>query len=119
MEAPIACLVLLYVCVELLRFVRLSRFQHHLRGHRTPLSHGFDRQQWAASMLAALRREASLGKPFLTNFIYTMSHEVIFSIFLDEHSRTVALILVFLIYVLLIQQALGGFQKEFNSLFLL
>lgn len=70
-----AWLALLYICVELVRLFRLLRLQHHLRAHRAPLSKGFDRQQWGASMLGALRREASLGKPFLTTFISSAFYE--------------------------------------------
>ena len=64
-----AAIALLYVLIEVVRFVRLLATQRHLRAHRTPLSAGFDRRQWGASMLAALGREASLGKAFMSTFL--------------------------------------------------
>ena len=47
--------VMIYVMIEAYRYHRMLKLQRHLHDHRTPLSDGFDRKQWAVFMLTALR----------------------------------------------------------------
>ena len=52
---------MIYVMIEAYRYHRMLKLQRHLHDHRTPLSDGFDRKQWAVFMLTALRQTAALG----------------------------------------------------------
>ena len=65
----------LYLLIELVRLLRLLRLQKHLHDHRTPLSDGFDRRSWAEFMLSGLKREASLGKNFVSAFVRSIFYE--------------------------------------------
>ena len=71
---PFAVAVL-YLLVEWFRLLRLRRLQKHLHDHRTPLSDGFDRRSWGEFMLSGLKREASLGKKFVSAFVSSIFYE--------------------------------------------
>ena len=47
-----------YVAIEVVRYIRLQKVAAFLQAHRTPLSKGFDREEWGRFMLRALKREA-------------------------------------------------------------
>ena len=72
----LALCLFLYLLIELIRLVRLHHYQRHLHDHRTPLSAGFDREQWGRFMLGALQREAALGRDHVRQFVESCFYDM-------------------------------------------